>query len=88
LRQNLKFDAIVCDPPYGIKARSTKTGATDGKYPKPQPHELEQYEPYYSQKLNYDFVELHDRLLSVAADLLIEGGYLVFLFHTDEQDIA
>ena len=57
------FHAIVCDPPYGIKARSTKTGATDGKYPKPQPHELEQYEPYYSQKLSYSFVELHDKLL-------------------------
>ena len=25
----LKFDAIVCDPPYGIRAGSRKTGSNE-----------------------------------------------------------
>lgn len=25
------FDAIVCDPPYGVRARTQKVGATDAK---------------------------------------------------------
>lgn len=41
-------------------------------------------EPYFAQKEHFDFVELHDHLLDVAGTLLVPGGRLVFLFHTEE----
>jgi hypothetical protein len=44
-------------------------------------------EPYFAQKEHFDFVELHDHLLDVAATLLVQGGRLVFLFHTDESTL-
>ena len=44
-------------------------------------------EPYFAQKEHFDFIELHDHLLDVAATLLVPSGRLVFLFHTDEANI-
>ena len=34
----------------------------------------------------HEFSELHDHLLKVAATLLVIGGRLVFLFHTDIEN--
>lgn len=66
------FDAIVCDPPYGVRARSSRTGVREKQKNQLKViHDKEQYEPYYSQKQNFDFFELHDLLLDVAASLLV-----------------
>ena len=82
------FDAIVCDPPYGVRARSSKAGIRESKLQKEpkQNANLTGEEPYFSQKEHFDFVELHDHLLDIAATLLVSGGRLVFLFHTDEEE--
>lgn len=83
------FDAIICDPPYGVRARSQKIGVRESKKNKPEKTKDagKEDEPYFAQKEHFDFVELHDHLLDVAATLLVPGGRLVFLFHTDEINI-
>ncbi len=86
------FDAIVCDPPYGVRAQSKKAGIRESRKEKTQKvvaevvaEEQQEPQPYYSQKEHFDFVELHDHLLDVASTLLVKGGRLVFLFHTDDS---
>lgn len=79
------FDSIVCDPPYGVRARSQKAGVPDSKKHRPKREATDSDQPYYGQKEHWDFIELHDHLLNVAASLLRPGGRLVFLFHTDEE---
>ena len=84
------FDAIVCDPPYGVRARSQKVGVSEAKKTKPKKessrNDEEHKEPRYAQTEHFDFIELHDHLLHVAALLLRSGGHLVFLFHTDDEN--
>jgi len=45
-------------------------------------------QPHYSMKEHFDFVELHMLLLEIASVLLVKGGRLVFLFHTDDEEPA
>lgn len=83
------FDAIVCDPPYGVRARSQKIGVRDSKKIKPKKEgPRDEEEPHFAQKEHFDFCELHDHLLHIAALLLRPGGRLVFLFHTDDEKPA
>ena len=42
--------------------------------------------PHYSQKEHYDFMELHEHLIEISSNLLVEGGRLVYLFHTDDRE--
>ena len=80
------FDAIVCDPPYGVRARSQKIGIRESKKLKPKKENTRQEESaHIAQKQQFDFCELHDHLLHVAALLLRPRGFLVFLFHTDDD---
>ena len=80
------LDAIVCDPPYGVRARSQKVGVKESKQTKPK-KEVSQDgdEPHFAMKQQFDFIELHEHLLHVAALLLRPKGLLVFLFHTDDE---
>jgi tRNA (guanine10-N2)-methyltransferase len=82
------FDAIVCDPPYGVRARSQKTGIKEGwitTAEKAEKKELATGE-HFAMKEHYDFVELHLHLIDVASQLLKPGGRLVYLFHTDDRE--
>ena len=80
------FDSIVCDPPYGVRARSQKAGVRDSKKHRVRKETTDADQPYFGQKEHFDFVELHEHLLDVAAALLKPGGKLVFLFHTDDEN--
>lgn len=42
------FDCIVCDPPYGVRARSQKAGIKASKTQKPKKEASDPNEPYYS----------------------------------------
>lgn len=75
------LDAIVCDPPYGVRAKTIKTGTECPKARVPQGED----KPYYSQKSAFHFDSLHNHLLEIASKLLVSGGRLVFLYHTDEN---
>ena len=76
----------MCDPPYGVRARSQKIGIRESKKIKPKKeNNREESETHYAMKEQYDFCELHEHLLHIAARLLRPGGLLVFLFHTDDE---
>ena len=61
------FDSIVCDPPYGVRARSQKAGVRESKKDKPLKEKLDTNAPYFAQKEHFDFVELHEHLMDIAA---------------------
>jgi tRNA (guanine10-N2)-methyltransferase len=85
------FDSIVCDPPYGVRARSQKVGVSDAKKrrlegkaaEKEEEAEEEEEMPHFSMKEHYDVLKVYDDLLENASKVLRPGGRLVFLFHTD-----
>ncbi|KAJ1622251.1 S-adenosyl-L-methionine-dependent methyltransferase [Pavlovales sp. CCMP2436] len=72
------LDAIVCDPPYGVRASSKKlvAGASDQMQSRP---DIETYTP---QRERLDINPLLERLLEYAASRLVLGGRLVFLLPT------
>jgi tRNA (guanine10-N2)-methyltransferase len=41
------FDSIVCDPPYGVRARSQKAGVKDSKKHRPKKEATDGDQPYY-----------------------------------------
>ena len=67
------FDAIVCDPPYGIRASARESGTRHGK-------------PISKTKDNIiptkitNCISITDKLFGVASNVLKVGGRLVFLF--------
>ena len=65
------FDAIVCDPPYGVRARSRTAGTKTGDL------------TYVPDSNQYEGRQLVADLLEMAAGLLRVGGRLVFLLPTD-----
>ena len=83
-RQAELFDAIICDPPYGIRAGAKKIGKREGdsadvprssnpvgKYPETVPYEMDQV-----------IVDL----LDFASFALVPGGRLVFWLPTVREE--
>ncbi|KAK8797288.1 hypothetical protein WA158_004496 [Blastocystis sp. Blastoise] len=81
LRIEEVYDAIVCDPPYGIRAGARKSGTTDEI--KPSTHVPQQGDTIHFPKTQYynpDDVIVD--LLTLASRSLRLGGRLVYLFPT------
>lgn len=89
------FDSIVCDPPYGIRARTQKVGIAETKKAKHEEkkdkipeinaknyHEMENF--HASMKEQYSQKDIYSDLLENASKMLRSGGRLVFLFHNDD----
>jgi len=70
------FDAIVTDPPYGIRAGARKVGKKTKKKWKPIPAGFLQ--AHFPQCINYKVSDVLRDLLSVAARQLRLGGRLVY----------
>ncbi len=92
------FDSIVCDPPYGVRARSQKVGVSETKQKRMDrlaeekkkreeegipSEEEDEDEPHFSMKEHYDVNKVYSDLLDNASRLLKKGGRIVFLYHTD-----
>jgi tRNA (guanine10-N2)-methyltransferase len=77
------FDAIVCDPPYGVRAMTKQIGIRENKKIKEKKEVEEEDEPHFSQKKHYGVDSIYTDLLENAARILRPGGRLVFLYHTD-----
>jgi tRNA (guanine10-N2)-methyltransferase len=87
------FDAIVCDPPYGIRARTHKVGIPEKKQERYAAHggnikPVEDYDEqtnfHASMKEQYSQKDIYSDLLNHANKFLRKGGHVVFLFHNDD----
>jgi tRNA (guanine10-N2)-methyltransferase len=70
------YDAIVCDPPYGIRAGARQTGS---KLDKPRPVLEENRHDHIAQTKAYAVSDVMSDLLDVAARTLKVGGRLVYI---------
>ncbi len=70
------YDAIVCDPPYGIRAGARQTGS---KLDKPRPVLEENRHDHIAQTKAYAVSDVMTDLLDVAASTLKVGGRLVYI---------
>ncbi|CAG5133308.1 unnamed protein product [Candidula unifasciata] len=72
-RDGWKFDAIITDPPYGIRESASKIVRRDLQ------EEAEDYgAAHYPQKTNYQLGDIFKDLLNFAAKFLCIGGRLVY----------
>eukprot|EP00392_Amoebophrya_sp_AT5.2_P013279 g13397.t1 len=78
-RKNQKpwLDAIVTDPPYGIRAASKKVGHSG------ESDKIYDRRNYIPRKGEYEEEEILHDLLTFAADSLVDDGRLVFLLPID-----
>jgi len=70
------YDAILCDPPYGIRAGARQTGS---KLDKPRPVLEENRHDHIAQTKPYVVSGVMSDLLDVAARTLAVGGRLVYI---------
>lgn len=75
-------DAIVTDPPYGVRAGSKK----QGRNPDQGPVNIQDRESYIMPKIGYDEDELHVDLMRLATTALRDNGHLVYLVPVDLAD--
>ena len=77
------FDAIVSDPPYGVRAGARRSGRKEGAEVKPVSDEWRQCHIPASQQ--YDVEDAVDDLLDMAAKTLRLKGRLVYLLPTTTE---
>uniref|UniRef100_A0A1D1YUQ8 tRNA (guanine(10)-N(2))-methyltransferase n=1 Tax=Anthurium amnicola TaxID=1678845 RepID=A0A1D1YUQ8_9ARAE len=76
------FDAIICDPPYGVRAGGRKSGGRKllkgivGPYTVPE----EKRSDHIPSTAPYCLVECMHDLLDLSAKMLVMGGRLVFFY--------
>lgn len=75
-RQDFKFDAIVTDPPYGVRECSEKIGSKSGKFTNREKEQTNVIS--YPSKTCYNIVDLLNDLLNLSANHLTIGGRLVY----------
>lgn len=84
------FDAIICDPPYGVRAGGRKSGGRkmlNGKrdaYVIPE----EMRKDHIPSTAPYTLVECVHDLFDMAARLLVMGGRLVYFFPAAREDCS
>ena len=79
------FDAIICDPPYGVRAGARKTGNRRLAMGKPLKSKvpLSQYtKPHVPSSVVYPVEDVMEDLVQLAAEQLVVGGRLVYLLPT------
>ncbi|PIN06157.1 putative RNA methylase [Handroanthus impetiginosus] len=89
-RSGLKemFDAIICDPPYGVRAGGRKSGGRKllkgviGPYTVPDDKRTD----HIPSTAPYSLAECVHDLLDVAARMLIMGGRLVYFYPVLRED--
>jgi tRNA (guanine10-N2)-methyltransferase len=75
------FDAILTDPPYGVRAGAKRIAKTcDRQVP------LHLRHVYYPTTAPYELADMTRDLLQFAADFLVPGGRLVFWFAQDVKE--
>jgi len=92
LRKTAFLDAIVCDPPYGVREGLKVLGSRDpgkGKEPIVRNGELRHLQhDYVPPKRPYSFLAMLGDILQFAADSLVPGGRLCFWMPTANEDFS
>jgi tRNA (guanine10-N2)-methyltransferase len=70
------YDAIICDPPYGIRAGARKSGS---RLENPKPVDEEQRHDHIAQTKPYAVSDVMSDLLDMAARTLVMNGRLVYV---------
>lgn len=92
LRETLKLDAIICDPPYGVRERIVVCGAAKPEKFAGKEHVLIDNVPahlrkdYIPTKRPYELSRLLADLLQFASDRLVPGGRLAFWLPLEDDD--
>lgn len=73
-RQQFKWDAVICDPPYGIREASEKVGSKKDFVEIPD-HLVPEH---YPAKIHYNLEEIIKDLMNFCADRVKLGGRLLF----------
>ncbi|XP_020598511.1 tRNA (guanine(10)-N2)-methyltransferase homolog, partial [Phalaenopsis equestris] len=85
---NKIFDAIICDPPYGVRAGGRKSGGRKllkgvvNPYTVPEEKRFD----HIPSTAAYSLAECVHDLLELAARMLVMGGRLVFFFPVLRED--
>ncbi|ANB15299.1 Trm11p [Sugiyamaella lignohabitans] len=93
-RKDFKFDAIICDPPYGVREGLKVLGSKDPERFKNKEHVMIEGVPahlrpdYIPPKKPYEFTSLLDDLLKFSAEHLVENGRLCFWMPTANADFT
>ncbi|KJE91746.1 hypothetical protein CAOG_002840 [Capsaspora owczarzaki ATCC 30864] len=82
-RGNVKFDAILSDPPYGIREAAKKIA----QVPNAKPIPLEKRAAHIPRKIQYAQDLLICDLVDFAATHLVVGGRLVFWMPTHDEPL-
>ncbi len=83
------FDAVITDPPYGVREGIKKIGRKPNKPKKQRPAEDAPGYVHVPMRVNYPYRELLQDLCNLSAEVLLEGGRLVFWHAADkEQPVA
>ncbi|KAJ2078855.1 hypothetical protein H4R24_004190 [Coemansia sp. RSA 988] len=82
-RDGMLFDAIVTDPPYGVRAGARRLGRKNGTIPEYSLKIIDGKESYkqsdyYPPTVPYEMSDVISDLLEFAADKLVVGGRLVY----------
>ncbi|KAF3454426.1 hypothetical protein FNV43_RR04873 [Rhamnella rubrinervis] len=82
------FDAIICDPPYGVRAGGRKSGGRKLLKGAVSPYTVpdEKRTDHIPSTAPYCLVECVHDLLDLAARMLVMGGRLVFFYPVLRED--
>lgn len=79
------YDAIVTDPPYGIRAGARKTGS---RLENPRPILEEHRHDHIAQTKPYSVSDVMSDLVDMAAKTLVMGGRLVYVIPSFSTDFS
>ncbi|CAB38506.2 tRNA (guanine-N2-)-methyltransferase catalytic subunit Trm11 [Schizosaccharomyces pombe] len=82
LRKNLLLDAIVCDPPYGVRAGAKKIAKCSQRPPK----ESSSTGNHYPKLEQYQISDMVYDIICFASDRLVDGGRLVLWLPTITEE--
>ncbi|XP_042481323.1 tRNA (guanine(10)-N2)-methyltransferase homolog [Macadamia integrifolia] len=82
------FDAIICDPPYGVRAGGRKSGGRKLLKGAVDPYTVpdDKRTDHIPSTAPYSLVECVHDLLDLAARMLVMGGRLVFFYPVLRED--
>ena len=87
-RSSFKFDAVICDPPYGIREASERVGRGRRDAGSKIPESM--LERHYPSKVHYHLKDIVDDLLRFSCRAMAKGGRLVFwlpVFRSGKGDV-